>query len=131
MIAYATRTGNVRYIINKLQLPAVEITSAIQLTQPFILFTYTDGLGSVPLLVENFMERNFQNCRGVIASGNSNFGHDVFCNSAKIINEKYGIPIVRKIELRGFQSDYDAIMSFYEQHFSLEATYDQRIFKAQ
>lgn len=121
MIAYTSRTGNVRHIVSKMQLPSVEITSNLICSKPFILFTYTDGLGDVPLIVQQFMENNHENCRGVIASGNSNFGHTVFAQSADKIHAKYGVPIVRKIELRGFQNDYDAILKFYMNEFQLEA----------
>lgn len=120
MIAYLSRTGNVKYIINKLNLPNVEITNDLILKEPFILFTYTDGLGEVPLKVENFLEKNHQFLKGVIATGNTNFGHDLFCKSADIISEKYNVPIIRKIELRGFQYDYDAIIEAYHKIIGVE-----------
>lgn len=113
MIAFASRTGNVRYIVNKLGLPYVEITKGLTIQEPFLLFTYTDGLGSVPAIVEEFIKENYTNCKGVIASGNSNFGHHVFCQSANKISKQFGIPIVRKIELRGFPKDYEAIIDYY------------------
>lgn len=121
MILFASRTGNVRNIVSKLQIPNIELTAELIYKEPFILFTYTDGLGSVPEVVGRFLENNYQNCRGVIASGNSNFGHHVFCQSAHKISERYNVPIVRKIELRGFQHDYDAIEAFYQNEFQWEA----------
>ena len=121
MIAFASRTGNVRYIVSKLQLPSVEITSELIIHQPFIIFTYTDALGDVPYVVQRFMENNHNYCRGIIASGNSNFGHHVFCQSANKLSDTYKIPIIRKIELRGFQHDYDAIRDFYSKQFEAEA----------
>ncbi len=121
MILFASRTGNVRNIVSKLQIPSIELSAELIYKEPYILFTYTDGLGSVPEVVERFLEKNYQNCRGIIASGNSNFGHHVFCQSANKISERYKVPIVRKIELRGFQQDYDAIQAFYQNEFSMEA----------
>ena len=121
MIAYASRTGNVRHIISQLQYPSIEIQSTLSMNQPFLLFTYTDGLGSVPQIVSTFMEKNHHYCRGVIASGNSNFGRDYFCKAATTISERYSVPIIRKIELRGFPQDFDAIRTFYENQFILEA----------
>ncbi|NLY79337.1 MAG: class Ib ribonucleoside-diphosphate reductase assembly flavoprotein NrdI [Lysinibacillus sp.] len=115
MIAYSSRTGNVRYIVKQLGLPYIEIDDGLILEQPFLLFTYTDGLGEVPKVVESFLQRNSEFCKGVIASGNSNFGHAYFCKSADIIHRNFGIPIVRKIELRGFQKDYDKIIQFYHE----------------
>ena len=48
MIAYASRTGNVRYIVSQLQLPGIEIGEDTMVEEPFLLLTYTDGLGDVP-----------------------------------------------------------------------------------
>lgn len=122
MIAFASRTGNVRYIINKLGLPHIEITNNLIMDEPYLLFTYTDGLGSTPKIVEDFLKINHQYCKGVIASGNSNFGHSVFCKVADTISQQYHIPIVRKIELRGFQNDYNAINDFYNTVFTREVS---------
>ena len=113
MIVFASRTGNVRYIVSKLNLPSVEISNDLTISEPFIIFTYTDGLGDIPKKVETFLEQNHTYCKGVIASGNTNFGHNVFCASADKISEKYGVPIIHKIELRGFQHDYDLIIEKY------------------
>ncbi|MFD0669898.1 class Ib ribonucleoside-diphosphate reductase assembly flavoprotein NrdI [Cohnella sp. GCM10027633] len=120
MIAFASRTGNVRYIVSRLQLPAIEIDAGSKLTQPFLLFTYTDGLGEVPQLVKQFMDRNGSQCRGVIVSGNSNFGHHVFGGAGEAVARQWRVPLVRKIDMRGFADDYEAIRSYYEQCFREE-----------
>jgi len=120
MIAYASRTGNVRYIVSRLQLPAVEIEENSTMTEPYLLFTYTDGLGAVPQKVQSFLERNAKICRGVIVSGNSNFGHRVFGGAGDAIARQWQIPLVRKIDLRGFAEDYEAIRRYYEQIFHKE-----------
>jgi protein involved in ribonucleotide reduction len=114
MIAYASRTGNVRFIVHQLGLPNIEIQEGLILDEPFLLCTYTDGIGEVPPIVEGFLKNNAHLCKGVVASGNSNFGHSYFCRSADVISETYGIPIVEKIELRGFQKNSHAIMEFYK-----------------
>lgn len=113
MIIYASRTGNIRNIVQKLGIKNVQIKDGLLINEPFFVFTYTDGLGSVPKVVEEFMINNYQHCKGVIASGNSNFGKNVFCGSANKINEMYDVPIIHKIELRGFEKDYKYIK---EQH---------------
>ena len=113
MIVYASRTGNNRYIVSKLGLPNVEITEGLLVGSPFFLLTYTDGLGTVPLKVEDFMKRNFHNCKGIIASGNSNFGVNNFCGCADKLKDKYYISIIRKVELRGFNHDYEHIVNEY------------------
>ncbi|MFY3791321.1 class Ib ribonucleoside-diphosphate reductase assembly flavoprotein NrdI [Ureibacillus sp. MALMAid1270] len=114
MIAYASRTGNVRYIVSKLQAQAIEITENLIIDKPYLLITYTDKLGEVPTRVSQFLETNGQLCRGVVASGNSNFGNNLFAAAGDKIAMAYQIPLVRKLELRGFQTDYEAIQQFYE-----------------
>lgn len=113
MIIYASRTGNNKFIVSKLNLPSQEISEVEFVNQPFIIFTYTDGLGQVPRIIEDFLSLNYMYCKGVIASGNSNFGINNFCGSADKISQKYNVPIIRKIELRGFQQDYDYIIQEY------------------
>lgn len=113
MIIYASRTGNVRYIVSKLNLSLIEITESLIVNKPYIIFTYTDKLGEVPKKVEDFLQQNHQFCKGVIASGNSNFGKKMFCESADKISKQYNVPIIHKVELRGFQYDYDLIVEKY------------------
>lgn len=113
MIVYASRTGNVKYIANNIPVKSIEIEEGMTVSEPYFILTYTDNLGDVPTIVSEFLATNHQHCKGVIASGNSNFGHQYFCNSADKISRKYGIPIIKKIELRGFQKDYDEIKLQY------------------
>lgn len=114
MIVYATRTGNVRYIVSQLTADAIELTADLQVDVRYLLITYTDGLGNIPAKVEQFMKHNHNLCQGVVVSGNSNFGHHVFGGAGDKLSQMYHIPLVRKLDLRGNQKDYDAIQSFYE-----------------
>ena len=114
MIAYASRTGNVRYVVSKLEVESVEIEEGLQLDKPYLLVTYTDGFGDIPLKVVHFLEENRALCKGVVVSGNSNFGHHVYGRAGDKIAAYYDIPLVRKLELRGYQKDYEAIQQFYE-----------------
>ena len=55
-IVYASRTGNVESLINKLNLTAVKIEGQGEtVSEDFILMTYTDGFGDVPSEVEDFL----------------------------------------------------------------------------
>jgi protein involved in ribonucleotide reduction len=115
MIAYASRTGNVRYIVSRLQLPGIEIGEDTLIENPFLLLTYTDGLGDVPPIVQRFMDKNGNYCKGVAVSGNRNFGYHNFGMAGDKLAAQWNIPLVRKIELRGFPSDYEAIRRFYRE----------------
>lgn len=114
MIVYATRTGNVQSVVAKLGLPAIPIEQALSITKPFLLFTYTDGLGSVPLVVENYMRQHHMLCKGIIVSGNRNFGHSMFGRAGDLLANYYQIPLVAKLDLRGTAADYEQIKQFYD-----------------
>ena len=114
MIVYASRTGNVKYIVSKLHAESIELTEDLKIYEPYLLITYTDRLGDVPAKVSHFLQRNGQLCKGVVASGNSNFGNSMFGAAGDKIASALQIPLVRKLELRGFQADYEAIQQFYE-----------------
>jgi len=114
MIIYTSRTGNVRYIVSKLiGIKSLEIDNVQVVDCDYILFTYTDGLGKVPLKVESFMKKHQQYCKGVICSGNSNFGEDLFCRAGDILSNQYDIPLISKVDLRGFEKDYNYIIDQY------------------
>lgn len=115
MIVFASRTGNVRSVVSKLGLPAIEVTEHLIVHEPFLLMTYTDGLGEVPSIVEAFMAHNASYCKGIVASGNQNFGHALFAGSGDKLTTKYNIPLVCKLDLRGRQADLDQIQSFYKE----------------
>lgn len=114
MIVYASRTGNVRYIVAQLKADSIEVREGLQVDQPFLLITYTDGLGDIPSKVIDFLEVNAHQCKGVVISGNSNFGHSLFGAAGEKIAAAYQIPLVRKIDLRGYKADYEAVQKFYE-----------------
>lgn len=105
MIVFASRTGNVRSVINKLPLiRSVELEEGLKVKEPFFMFTYTDGIGDVPDKVLRFLEANYEYLRGVIASGNTNFGVH-YARSAETISKKYQVPIIRRVDLRGNAED--------------------------
>ncbi|WP_138494657.1 class Ib ribonucleoside-diphosphate reductase assembly flavoprotein NrdI [Paenibacillus pinistramenti] len=104
LIAYDSKTGNVKRFINKLKMQAVQIDAAMTIEEPFVLITYTTGFGQVPEKVASFLQRNHDQMVGVAASGNRNWGAR-FALSADIISERYDVPIISKFELSGTFGD--------------------------
>lgn len=104
LIAFASRTGNVRKFVQKLPLRSVPITDDLILAEPFVLVTYTTGFGEVPDGVLRFLARNSRWLQGVAASGNRNWGQ-YFARSADVIAAMYGVPILGKFELSGTPND--------------------------
>lgn len=114
MIVFASRTGNIRNIISKLpSIHSVELEDDMLISKPYFIFTYTDGLGDVPSKVLRFLDNNKLMLKGVIASGNTNFG-STFCRAANTISLKYNVPIIRKIDLRGNSDDIKAIIDAHK-----------------
>ncbi|MGG1514436.1 class Ib ribonucleoside-diphosphate reductase assembly flavoprotein NrdI [Paenibacillus oryzisoli] len=106
LIAYDSKTGNVRRFIAKTALPAVQIEEAMTMEEPFVLVTYTTGFGQVPEKVATFLANNGERLIGVAASGNRNWG-DGFAKSADTIAQLYDVPVLTKFELSGTKKDVE------------------------
>lgn len=109
-IVYASRTGNVESIINKLNITdALKIEDGSETIQEdFILITYTDGYGDTPSEVEDFLEHEHSHLKGVIASGDTSYG-EAFCKSGDNISKQYNVPCLYKVENDGTDEDINKI----------------------
>lgn len=114
LIVYASKTGKVRSFINKLGMRALEIQDDVKVQEPYVLITYTIGFGQVPEEVQNFLEGNHKYLRGVISSGNRNWGSN-FGKAADIISQNYrladgsNVPILHKFEMAGTNKDVEIV----------------------
>ncbi|MEK3722651.1 class Ib ribonucleoside-diphosphate reductase assembly flavoprotein NrdI [Paenibacillus sp. FSL H8-0034] len=107
LIAYDTKTGNVRRFVKKLNMPAIQIEDKMEdLNESFVLVTYTTGFGQVPEKVSSFLKKNHSHLMGVSASGNRNWGEG-FARSADHISALYGVPVLGKFELSGTSKDVE------------------------
>jgi protein involved in ribonucleotide reduction len=104
LIAYDSKTGNVKRFVKKLSMRTVEIVDNLLIEEPFILVTYTTGFGEVPETTARFLERNYKFLKGVAASGNKNWGNN-YAKSAELISMQYNVPIISKFELSGTNQD--------------------------
>jgi len=109
LIAFDSRTGNVRKFVQKLPVRSVQIAEDLTLDEPFVLVTYTTGFGNAPDKVLRFLARNGSRLQGVAASGNRNWG-PYFARSADTIADMYGVPILCKFELSGTASDVETFL---------------------
>lgn len=130
IVYYSSSSGNTHRFVEQLNLEAVRLpvdendaTPIIE--QPFVLIcpTYADGegRGAVPKSVIKALNQleNRKNIKGVIASGNRNFG-ELFAQAGKIIANKCQIPVLYRFELSGTQHDVEAVRhglkQFWEHH---------------
>ena len=108
---YASRTGNVEKLIQALNLDALKLTDGTETADgDFILFTYTDGHGIVPPVVDLFLKSNGTRLKGVIVSGNMQRHADTFCAAGQIISDTYNVPVIAQVDGAGDSFDHKSIL---------------------
>jgi len=117
IIAYYSLTGNVRRFVGKLgrasSLYTIKPGIGTVLTEPFVLITPTTGFGQVPATVAEFLTNNSDMLRGVVASGNVNWGAN-FGKAGRIISEQYAVPLIHTFELSGTDVDVRIVNEYIE-----------------
>ena len=115
MIVFSSKTGNNRRFVGKLDLPCIEITDDLVVSEPFVLLTYTTGMGQVPDPVKRFMERDGHKdlIVAVSSSGNRNWGK-AYGRAANLIASQYNVPILSKFEMSGTQGDIEIFKERYD-----------------
>ena len=93
LVYFSSSSENTQRFIERLGLPAVRIPlnerERIQVDEPYILIVPSYG-------------------RGVIASGNRNFG-EAYGRAGDVIARKCGVPWLYRFELMGTQSDIENV----------------------
>lgn len=101
-LVYASRTGNVQKLVDRLGVEAVKIAKGDEKVDgDYILITYTDGVGIIPKAVDNFIAANREGLMAAAVSGNSERHPDTFCGAAEKLEEKYGVKIITRFEKDG------------------------------
>ncbi|QHX36130.1 ribonucleotide reductase [Spiroplasma sp. TIUS-1] len=124
LVYFSSTSNNTHRFVQKLNINSIRIpneeTESIQVDNEYVLLTPTyggghihgnkvvDTKGSVPKPVINFLnnKKNRSLCRGVMASGNTNFG-DSFALAGPIISTKLNVPLLYQFELLGTQQNVD------------------------
>ena len=120
VVYFSSATENTKRFVEKLGLPSKRIPlrrndPELNVDEPYVLICPTYGGGvsvtggnsrPVPGQVIRFLnnEGNRSLIRGVIASGNSNFGAD-YCLAGKVIADKCKVPYLYRFELMGSAED--------------------------
>ena len=119
LVYFSSASGNTHRLIGRLGVPARRIPKRASepmapVREPFVLVvpTYADGegRGAVPKQVIRFLNEadNRALLRGVIASGNTNFGR-FFAYAGDVISAKCKVPLLYRFELSGTTADVDRI----------------------
>ncbi|WP_252145767.1 class Ib ribonucleoside-diphosphate reductase assembly flavoprotein NrdI [Yokenella regensburgei] len=118
LVYFSSSSENTLRFIERLGLPAVRIPlnerERIQVDEPYILVVPSYGggglAGAVPRQVIRFLNdpHNRALIRGVIASGNRNFG-EAYALAGDVIAKKCQVPFLWRFELMGTQHDIDSV----------------------
>ena len=119
LVYFSSTSENTHRFVSKLGFPTARIP--LRRTEPpltvdeeYVLVVPTYGGGSVkgavPKQVIAFLNNpdNRALCRGVIASGNTNFGQ-AYCLAGDIIASKLGVPFLYRYELLGSPTDVSRV----------------------
>ncbi|BAQ70810.1 ribonucleotide reductase stimulatory protein [Rhodovulum sulfidophilum] len=127
LVFFSSGSGNTARFVERLGLPATRLplkgnADVPELTEPFVLIcpTYADGAGrgAVAKPVIRFLNiaANRGLLRGVIASGNRNFG-DTFALAGAVIARKCNVRVLYRFELAGTDTDIarvrDGLQTFW------------------
>lgn len=119
LVYFSSVSGNTARFVEKLGCPAHRIPlypkdEPLVVTEPYVLLVPTYGGGpvkrAVPKQVIRFLndERNRKLIRGVMASGNTNFG-EAYGIAGDIISQKCQVPMLYRFELFGTQEDVETV----------------------
>jgi protein involved in ribonucleotide reduction len=120
-VYFSNYSGNTKRFVEKLDKNArripIDYTSdadPIRIYNPYVLVVPTYGGGSeksaIPRQVRAFLNipENRSLLRGVIGTGNTNFGEH-YCKAAEMIAAKTGVPLVARVEILGTPEDIELI----------------------
>ena len=120
LVYFSNYSENTKRFVEKLDGNAIRIpvnpsdarNFVVDTSYVLILPTYGGGSESpaIPKSVKVFLNNphNRELLRGVIGTGNTNFGES-YCKAADMVSTKTGVPVIAKVELLGTPEDIDVI----------------------
>lgn len=121
IVFFSNVSNNTARFVEKLDIDAQRIPifsseAPLFAAEPYVLISPTyggghhGGRGAVPIQVKKFLSsvENRNLCRGVIASGNMNFG-EYFCIAGDALSTKLNVPYLYRFELLGTSDDVSAV----------------------
>ena len=109
-------TGNCKRFVDMGEIPEEDVIYLQDIDYDidfdYILITPTFGFGEVPVAVSKFLKENHNHLKGVVGSGNKNWG-ERFANASEIISREYDVPLLMKIELHGSKKDISEFKKIY------------------
>lgn len=127
LVYFSSVSENTHRFIRKLEVPARRIPlrrkeKHLEVSEPYLLVVPSygggDHKGAVPKQVIRFLNDpdNRALVRGVIVSGNTNFGVH-YCCAGPILSRKLNVPELYRFELLGTQRDVRAVREIIHTYF--------------
>lgn len=116
IVYFSNYSENTKRLVEKISGTATRIpidwdsNNPTTVNSEYVLIVPTYGGGSeksaIPRQVRHFLniEQNRNLLRGVIGTGNTNFGEH-FCKAANMISSKTGVPVIARVEIFGTDED--------------------------
>lgn len=115
LVYFSSGSGNTARFVDRLRLAATRLPLSASaappvMTVPFVLIcpTYADGAGrgavAKPIIHFLNIATNRTLLRGVIGSGNRNFG-ETFAMAGEVVAAKCNVPLLYRFELAGTDTD--------------------------
>lgn len=120
IVYFSSVTEGTKRFVEKLELPHTRIPlfwdsdKPLIVKEKYVLISPSYGGGSiksaVPKQVIKFLniEENRKLCKGVVATGNRNFGED-YLIAGKILSQKLQVPLCYGLELMGNSEDVEKV----------------------
>lgn len=120
LVYFSNISNNTGRFVEKLNLPSTRIpikwneSTPLVMDVEYVLVVPTYGGGNdihtVPKQVKKFLniETNRDLLRGVIGTGNTNFGSH-YCKAAEMISAKLDVPLLYRVEITGTPDDVDQV----------------------
>lgn len=117
ILVYASKTHNVERFCAKIdKYKSVRVEEYEPSMGKYVLITYVDNFGEVPMEVQRFLDKHNDNMVGVCASGRQIWKlQGTYCKSADIIHNQYDVPILLKFEMMGTDKDRKELVERIEQ----------------
>ncbi|MCR5527576.1 MAG: class Ib ribonucleoside-diphosphate reductase assembly flavoprotein NrdI [Lachnospiraceae bacterium] len=115
-IVYASRMGHVEGIVKRLGITdALKIVDGTEkIDGDYVIFTYNDGQGMIPKIVEDFLAAN-PGVKAVVGSGSKERHAETFNFATDKIAAKYNVPIIAKLDMDGTEDDLKLIKTKLEE----------------
>jgi protein involved in ribonucleotide reduction len=125
VVYFSSSSENTHRFVEKLgvdahRIPLMPKEGPLAISEPYVLVVPTYGggrdSGAVPKQVIKFLNdpENRQWIRGVVATGNTNFG-GTYCLAGDIISDKCKVPVLYRLELLGTDDDVENVKKIVEE----------------